>query len=47
MLKLANAIFLLGSLRLHLFASDNLNLWGSLVFLFSVLIKIVPIFKQS
>ena len=31
MLKLANVVFLLESLRLSLSASDNLNLWGSLV----------------
>ena len=35
MLKLANAIFLLGSLRLSLFASGNLNVPGSIVLLFS------------
>ena len=45
MLKLANDIFFRGVLRLSLSASDNLNLWGSLVLLFSVFIKIVSIFK--
>ena len=46
MLKLANAIILLGSLRLNLSTSDNLNLWRSLVLLLLVFIKIVSIFKK-
>ena len=41
MLKLANSIFLLGSLRLSLPANVTLNLWGSFVLLFSVLTKTV------
>ena len=45
MLKLANAMFLLGSLRLSLFANVILNLWGSSFLLFLVFIKIVSIFK--
>ena len=45
MLKLTSAMFLLGPLRLSLFANVNLNLWGSFVWLFSVFIKIVSIFK--
>ena len=44
MLKLANAMFSLGYLRLRS-TTDDLNLWGSLVLLFSVFIKIVSIFK--
>ena len=45
MLKLANTMFLLGPLRISLSAYVNLNLWSSLVLLFSVFIKIVSIFK--
>ena len=36
MLKLANNMFLLEPLRLSLTANVNLNLWSSLVLLFSV-----------
>ena len=45
MLKLANAMLLLGYLRLSLSVNVNLNLCGSFVLLFWVFIKIVSIFK--
>ena len=45
MFKLAKAIFLFGFLRLSLSVKSNLSLCGSLVFLFSVFMKIVSIFK--
>ena len=41
MLKLANSLFLLGSLRLSLSANAILNLWGLFLLLFSVLMKTV------
>ena len=44
-LKLANAIFLLGSLRLSLSDNASLTLRGSFVLLSPVFIKIVFVFK--
>ena len=45
MLKLANTMVLLGSLRLSLSANVNLNPWGSLVLLFLVFMKVNPSFS--